>query len=98
MDKPFLLWTYHKYLLTTGVSPFQILCSWCPSPQLSIMKNSWTDDIPIPFGQLKSITNNLNKLMIKLKLNAKQASFTSTTKQATYTICYNHPKRYKISK
>ncbi|GFU49910.1 hypothetical protein NPIL_653501 [Nephila pilipes] len=67
-----------------------------PSGPLSILKNSWTEDIPVPICQIKSVTNYLKvdivedlteikiKWKIKLQLSAEQAGIASSTNQANY--------------
>ncbi|GFU36128.1 hypothetical protein NPIL_431021 [Nephila pilipes] len=44
-----------------------------PTGPLSILKHFWTEDIPEPIGQLKSVTHYPNDLKIKLQLVAEQA-------------------------
>ncbi|GFU07719.1 hypothetical protein NPIL_350821 [Nephila pilipes] len=66
-----------------------------PTGPLSIAKDSWTEDIPIPIGQLKSVTNDLNDLKIKHQLVAKQGNITPSTNQANYTYYHNCRKKYK---
>ncbi|GFT02579.1 retrovirus-related Pol polyprotein from transposon 412 [Nephila pilipes] len=64
----------------------------CP---LSILKDSGTEDIPVPIGQLKSVINYLNDLQIKLKLVAEQAGIAFSSNQMNYAYYHNCRKKYK---
>ncbi|GFT17328.1 hypothetical protein NPIL_268721 [Nephila pilipes] len=66
-----------------------------PTGPLSILKDSWTEDISVPIGQLKSVTNYLNDLKIKLQLAAEQAGIASSTNQANNAYYHNRRKKYK---
>ncbi|GFS53041.1 retrovirus-related Pol polyprotein from transposon 412 [Nephila pilipes] len=64
----------------------------CPLP---ILKVSWTENIPVPIGRLKSVTNYLNDLKIKLQLAAEQTGIVSSSNQANYVHYHNRRKKYK---
>ncbi|GFS85150.1 retrovirus-related Pol polyprotein from transposon 412 [Nephila pilipes] len=69
-----------------------------PTGPLSILKDSWTEDIPVPIGQLKSVSYYLNDLKIKLQLVAEQDCIVASTNQANYAYYYNRRKKYKSFK
>ncbi|GFS91575.1 hypothetical protein NPIL_460331 [Nephila pilipes] len=62
---------------------------------LLILKDSWTEDIPVPIGQLKSVTNYFNDLKIKLQFAAEKAGIASSTNQVNYAYYHNICIKYK---
>lgn len=93
---PFLLWAYREVPnATTGVSPFQMLYGRCPTGPLSILKSTWTNEMQIPTGQLKSVTDYLNELKAKLEIAAEHAGVTAVGKQEAYSCYRNRKTRHK---
>ncbi|GFT21397.1 retrovirus-related Pol polyprotein from transposon 412 [Nephila pilipes] len=60
-----------------------------------ILKSFWLEDISILIRHLKSVTNHLNDLKIKLQLANEQVDIVSTINQANYAFYHNRLKSYK---
>ncbi|GFT90883.1 retrovirus-related Pol polyprotein from transposon 412 [Nephila pilipes] len=62
---------------------------------IHILKEFWTEGISVPLGQLKSVTNYLNDLKIKLQLATEQAGIILSSNQANYAYYHNRHKKYE---
>lgn len=97
----FLLWAYREVPHdTTGVSPFQMLYGRSPTGPLTVLKQSWTGDIPIPATLREAPAEYLHKLRMQTERAAEEASLTAPARQNAYATQHNKrasPKLFEVS-
>ncbi|XP_035228920.1 uncharacterized protein LOC118201016 [Stegodyphus dumicola] len=97
---PYLLFAYREVPnSTTGVSPFKLMYGREIRGPLSVLKSSWSGEIPIPLNMKQSVVDYLQEMKINLERAADQASLIASEKQAAYSNYFNRraiPKEFKV--
>ncbi|GBN03452.1 hypothetical protein AVEN_122590-1 [Araneus ventricosus] len=93
---PYLLFAYREVPnCTTGISPFRLMYGCEARGPLSVLKSSWSDEIPLPLNLNNSAVDYLQELKINLERAADLASLTTAKKQNSYAHYFNRGKRKK---
>lgn len=93
---PFLLWAYREVPnSTTGVPPFLLMYGRIPKGPLSILKSTWSGEVPLPYGLNKSNIAYLQELKERLEIATERAKLLSTKNLQNYANYYNLRRKYK---
>ncbi|GBM10122.1 Retrovirus-related Pol polyprotein from transposon opus [Araneus ventricosus] len=93
---PYLLFAYREVPnCTTGISPFRLMYGREARGPLSVLKSSWSGEIPLPLNLSNSAVDYLQELKINLERAADLASLTTAKKQNSYAHYFNRGKRMR---
>ncbi|GBN49957.1 Transposon Ty3-I Gag-Pol polyprotein [Araneus ventricosus] len=93
-DKYIPLFAYREVPnCTTGISPFRLMYGREARGRLSVLKSSWSSEIPLSLNLSNSAVDYLQELKINLERAADLASLTTAKKQNSYAHYFNRGKR-----
>jgi len=93
---PLVLWTIRESKYETlGTSPHVMVFARTPSNPLKLIKESWTNEIDLPLGTAKSVSEYLTDLCAKLCEIHECAEDHATQEQEKYVAYYNRRAREK---
>ena len=87
---PFVLWSLRERpSCTTHISPYNLVYGTLPRGPLSVLKESWAGERPLPFSIGKKPEEHLQTLKTNLEMAQAYADFYSEIEQKRYATHYN---------
>ena len=87
---PFVLWSLRERpSSTTHISPYTMVYGTLPQGPLSVLKESWVGERPLPFSIGKKPEKYLQSLKDKLEMARAYADYYSDIEQRKYATHYN---------
>jgi len=87
---PFVLWCLRERPSgTTYISQYTLVYGTSPKRSLSVLKESWADERPLPFSIGKNHEEYLQSLKANLKMAQTYADYYSEIEQKRYATYYN---------